>query len=323
MKKINVLVSFDLPEFYCKKILNLSDRISVNKSSNESELLELLKDAEILFSGKFLKQMIFSAPNLKWIQSTGAGVDNLMFPEIADRDVIITNSGNIFSNAISEQVLMYILMFSRNMNLFFRNQENKQWNRLGGYLAGNLQEIEGKTVGIIGFGAIGKELAKKAKCLGMKVIATKRTPLQDKPAFLDEFIPKDNLVSLLGKSDFVVLALPLTAQTDRLIGEEEFNAMKKTAYFINVSRGKIVQENKLLTALEKGAIAGAALDTFEEEPLSHSSKLWSMDNVIITPHVAGMSNLFIERAVNAFCQNLRLYLAHKPLINIVNKENGY
>jgi phosphoglycerate dehydrogenase-like enzyme len=323
MSRIKILVSFDLPKRYLCKIQQVSQDVTVIVSSDENELLELIKDTDIMFAGKFSKQMFLATKKLKWIHFTGAGIDKQVFPEIINSNIILTNSRGIFSTAISEHTLMFMLMFNRKMNLFFQNQASKQWNRFGGYLGGSLDELEGKTLGIIGFGGIGQKLARKAKCLGMNVIATKRNQLESKPAFLDELIPVDGLRQLLVKSDFVVLTLPLTAQTKGLIGEEELKAMKKTSYLINVSRGKIVQEDKLLEALDKGVIAGAALDTFEEEPLSQDNKLWALDNVIITPHVAGVSNLFVQRTVNLFCQNLSLFLAHESLINKVKIENGY
>ena len=323
MTKINILASFDLPKKQLSKIQEISKDITVQANSNEEELLELVKDADILFAGKFSKQLFLAANNLKWVHFTGAGIDKLIFPELLSSKVELTNSRGIFSTTISEHVLMFMFMLNRKMNLFFQYQKDKQWNRVGGYLGEKLEELEGKTLGVIGFGGIGQELARKANCLGMYVIATNKTMLDNKPVFVDEFIPLNSLNRLLAESDFVVLTLPLTAETEGLMGEEKFKAMKRTAYLINVSRGKIVQQDKLINALETGVIAGAALDTFEEEPLGHDSKLWMMDNVIITPHVAGVSNFFVERVVKLFCHNLGLFLAQKPLINNLNRENSY
>lgn len=267
--------------------------------------------------------MFLAARKLRWIQTTGAGIDRFLFPEVVNSQVIITNAGDILSNPISEHVIAIMLSFCRKLQFFIINQREKKWERYGGYVGEQFEELSGKTIGIVGLGRIGEKVAKKAKSLGMRVIATKRNLSAPKPNYVDKLIHRENLRELLKKSDFVVLTVPFTKETEGLIGEAQLRCMKKTSYLINVSRGKIVQEDELIKALEEGWIAGAGLDTFEEEPLIQDSKLWDMKNVIITPHVAGISRCFLERVTNVFCQNLKLFLNNETLINIVDKNSGY
>ncbi len=322
MKKLNILISFDIPDKYMEKIQDISKDIKLKKCSDESELLMLIEEADVLFAGKFSREMLLKAKKLKWIQCTGVGIDRFYYHELLTSEVIITNAGGIFSTAISEHIIMFMLFLTRRMDLFIENKSKKKWNRYGGYSSELLEELAGKTLGIIGIGNTGKELAKKAKCLGMNVLGVKKN-LITKPSYLDELFLLQDLDQFLTKSDFIVLTLPLTEETKGLIGEHQLLSMKKTAYLINVSRGKIIDEDKLLSALEQGKIAGAAIDTFNEEPLPINSKFWELENVIITPHMAGVSKLFNERITNLFCENLLLFIQKKPMLNIVNKKDGY
>jgi len=323
LNEVEILVSFDLPSAYVKKIEDVSPKFTVQKSHKKKELLGHIKNAEILFAGVFSLEMFLAARKLKWIQIAGAGADRFLFPEVVNSQVIITNSGDILSNPASEHVIAIMLSFCRKLHSLIINQAEKKWERYGGYLGEQFEELSGKTIGIVGLGRIGEKVAKKAKSLGMKVIATKRNLSAPKPNYIDKLLNRENLRELLKKSDFVVLTVPLTKETEGLIGEAQLRCMKKTSYLINISRGKIVQEDELIKALEEGWIAGAGLDTFEEEPLIQGSKLWDMKNVIITPHVAGISRSFLERLTNVFCQNLKLFLNNETLINIVDKNIGY
>ena len=209
------------------------------------------------------------------------------------------------------------------MRLFSRNQDAKKWERYGGYLGAGIDELNGKTVGIVGFGNIGKKVAEKAKVFGMKVIATRSENFKQREELVDVWVDKENLASLLSESDFVVLTLPLIAETEGLIGESQLKGMKNTGYLLNVSRGKIVDEEVLVRALEEKWISGAGLDVFVEEPLPLKSKLWQMDNVVITPHVAGITKHFAEDVTDVFCENLRRYLNNERLNFVVDKRKGY
>ena len=185
----------------------------------------------------------------------------------------------------------------------------------------DLQEINGKTMAVVGLGAIGREIARKAKAMDMRVVAAKREMTQE--PFVDRLYRPEQLLEMLAEADFVVVALPLTDATNGLFGREQFAAMKPSAYFINVSRGAVVQEEPLLECLKAGRIAGAGLDVFVEEPLPAANPFWDLPNVIITPHLAAISPVYLDRAIKLFADNLSRYIADKPLLTPIDKARGY
>jgi len=323
MNAADLLISFDLPDAYIQKIRNSSHDIRIWQSQDKKRLLNLIADVDILFAGAFSLEMFLAARRLKWIQTDGAGVNKFLFPEVIRSDVIITSAGGVHHIPVSEHVIGLMLSLSRKSHFLIRNQMERTWERNDADLMNQIDELSGKTVGIVGLGRIGKEIARKAKCFEMEVIATRRSSASRKPSYVDKLVRAENLANLLAESDFVVLSLPLTNETKGMLGEVQLKSMKRTAYLINVSRGKIVQERKLIQALKEGWIAGAGLDTFENEPLSRNSELWDMKNVLITPHVAGLSRYYFERLTNIFCKNLIRFTNSKPLINVVNKTLGY
>jgi len=324
MKKMKVLISFDLPEVFVEKIKDVSSNLEVFRSEDKEEALRLIEDADILFAGFFSKELFVAAKRLKWIQAWGAGVDGLLLPEVVKSQVLVTNAGGVHPTPISEHVVGLMLCLCRKLHLFIRNQAERKWERFESWASvEQVEELSGKTVGIVGLGRIGTEIAQKAKCLGMRVIATKRDPSQMASTSVDRLIPPADLNQLFAESDFVVLSLPLTKETEGMMGEAQFKSMKRTAYLINVSRGKIVQEDKLIEALKQGWIAGAGLDTFENEPLHGDSELWGFRSVIITPHVAGLTPHYMERLTGIFCENLDRFIHKRPLINVVDKNLGY
>jgi phosphoglycerate dehydrogenase-like enzyme len=224
---------------------------------------------------------------------------------------------------VSEHVIGMMLCLNRKMPLFMRNQTERKWKTSDADLILHMDEMSGKTAGLVGLGRIGSEIAKKAKCLGMRVIVTRRNPSAPKPDYVDKLISPENLEELLADSDFVIIQIPLTKETEGMFGEKELRRMKRTAYLVNASRGSIIKEDELIEALKKGWIAGAALDTFATEPLPEDSPLWNMQNVIITPHVAGLTPRYMERLTDLFCENLRRFMNDEPLINVVDKNDGY
>jgi D-2-hydroxyacid dehydrogenase (NADP+) len=324
MEKTKVLISFDLPEVYVKKIRGVSPNVEVLQSVDKEEAQRLVEEADILFTGFFSRELFLAARKLKWIQAWGAGVDRLLLSEVVKSRVIVTNAGGVHPTPISEHVVGLMLCLCRKLHLFIRNQAERKWERFESWSSvEQVEELSGKTVGIVGLGRIGTEIAQKTKCLGMRVIATKRDPSQNASKNVDRLVHPADLNQLCAESDFVVLSLPLTKETEGMIGEAQFKSMKRTAYLINVSRGKIVKEDKLIEALKQGWIAGAGLDTFENEPLSANSELWGFRNVIITPHVAGLTPYYMERLTAIFCENLDRFLHEQPLINVVDKTLGY
>jgi D-2-hydroxyacid dehydrogenase (NADP+) len=324
MNRVKVLISFDLPSDCIEKIRKVSPSVEVVQSQDRNEAKRLVKDVDVLFSGFFSKELLLAAKRLKWIQAWGAGVDRLLIPEVVESRIIVTNAGGVHPTPISEHVVGLMLCLCRKLHLFIRNQTQKKWERFeSGASTEKVEELSGKTIGIVGLGKIGREIAKKAKCLGMRVVATKRNASSSASTSVDQLLRTSRLKRLLAESDFVVLSLPLTKETRGMIGEEQLRNMKRTSYLINVSRGRIVRENMLIKALKGGWIAGAGLDTFEDEPLPETSELWTLKNVIITPHVAGQTPHYMERLTGIFCENLDRFIHKRHLINVVDKTLGY
>lgn len=257
------------------------------------------------------------APHLEWIHALSAGVEKLLFPEIQAADTILTNSKGIHGIPVSEHVLAMMLAFSRGLNLSIRQQDMKSWKRM------RTDELHEHTLAIVGLGAIGREIAKKAKALGMNVLASKQEMTTE--LFADKLYPpdEDSLQEMLSQADYVVIALPLTENTENLIGLKQFKVMKPSAYFFNISRGAIVNEADLITALEQKLIRGAGLDVFTHEPLPETNPLWTMPNVIITPHVAALSPAYLDRAIKLFADNLTRFIQGRDMINLVDKFKGY
>ena len=274
-------------------------------------------EVDVLFGqnpGQWQKKL----PNLKWAQQPGAGADWLsFFPDFINSDVILTNASGVHAIPISEHILALMFALSRKVHYSVKNQLKHSWDRRG-----RLGEIEGSTMGLLGLGAIGAKTAEKAKALGMNVLGFRRNP--EKPApNVDKMYGSDGLNELLSQSDWVVVTVAATPETNGLIGETQLKAMKTSAHVINIARGKVIDEAVLIKALNEKWIAGAGLDVFEKEPLPEDSPLWDMKNVIITPHFAGATPFYIDRLVDIFTENLKRYQAGEPLINVVNKELGY
>jgi len=281
---------------------------------------EALAEAEVLLTLSTMPaDLLARASRLKWIQLTSAGADRLVNRELFQSGVAVTTAGGIHVTPIGEYVLGMIIMLAKGWPHLFRAQERREWARL------TPRELEGRTVGVIGLGNVGQEVARLAKLVGMRVLGVRRSgaPPESGEYLVDEIFGPLDLLHVLSQSDYVVLALPLTEETHHLMAELAFQAMKPSAYLINVSPGAVVDETALVRALKVGLIAGAGLDVFESEPLPPESELWRLRNVIISPHIAGETPHYNEAAVALFCDNLRRYLADEPLLNLVDPQRGY
>ena len=243
-------------------------------------------------------------------------MEGLLTPGFAAGPVTLTNAQGIYATPIAEHVIALMLCFSRGLNYLIRNQEAREWRH------SRVVELSGSTLGIIGIGGIGNEVARRAKGLGMRVVATRRRP--DRPSeFADEVRGSEALPWLLRESDYVALCAALTADTRHLIGAPELAMMKPGAYLINIGRGGLVDEAALVTVLREGRLAGAGLDVCSQEPLPGDSPLWDLPSVVITPHLAGSSPHSHGRLMDLFCENLRRYLGGEELLNVVDKAAGY
>jgi len=286
-----------------------------NDLSHAAELDFLLKDAEVMFGFRLPKNALKRAPKIKWLQMMTAGVERYLDTEMVKNDVVITNASGLAAVPIAEWLMNVMLMFAKQMPRYARNKDGAKWER---YPSGVLS---GKTVGIIGLGAIGSETARRAQAFGMKVLGCRRS--QRRARYCDAMLPREKLPELLHESDYVVIAVPWTPETNGMIGARELAAMKPSGYLLNIGRGDIINEPELIKALEAKQIAGAGLDVFSQEPLPPTSPLWKLPNVIMTPHIAGSMEDYIGQACDLFVKNLTRYAAGKKLFNVVDKKRGY
>jgi phosphoglycerate dehydrogenase-like enzyme len=293
-----------------------------------------IEEIEVLLRGWLTSaayaRVLERAPSLRWVHAATSGVEKLLIPTARERTVVITNARGVFSRPIAEYVVMMMLAVSHRLPQLLELQRERTWQPLEG------AELRDVTVGVVGLGSIGRAVASLAGAFGSRVIATRRQAVgpaegidaePDEPDLppprLARVTGPEGLDELLAESDFVVLAVPLTPQTEALIDDRTIARFKPGAWLINVARGRLVDDRALLRALRSGSIGGAVLDAFREEPLPPDSPYYGLDNVIITPHTSWSSGRVLDRSVELFCENLRRYGAGEPLLNVVDPVAGY
>lgn len=334
---VNVLVTMAFPDALLERIRGLSPQIRLTYAplkKDEPIPQNLLATAEVLYTWTAIPNPE-DAPNLHWIQLHMAGIDNLLGHPILDSSLAITTLSGIHVVQIAEYVMASILSWSHRFPRMYAYQKQGVWpeGRWEKFLP---RLIRNATIGIVGYGSIGREVARLAKSFGMQVLAAKRDarrvveegfqiagtgdPAGDIP---DRIYPSLAIASMVAECDYVVLCLPLTPESEHIIGRDVLKAMKSTAYLVNIGRGKLIDEPALIDALKNGRIAGAGLDVFSTEPLPADSPLWKMENVILSPHVAGFSPEYDQRAMDVFIQNLTNYLEGRRLLNLVDHSLGY
>jgi phosphoglycerate dehydrogenase-like enzyme len=290
-------------------------------------------DVEVLLRGWLVAEafdrLLARAPHLTWVHSATSGVERALTPAARARDVLVTNARGVFSRPIAEHVLLMILAVSRHLPELLELQRERTWQPLEG------RELRELTIGIVGYGSLGRSVASLASAFGARVIALRRRPEGAGPSGpdeddgfpfeprVDEVLGPDRLHELLAASDIVVLAAPLTPETEGMIDEGAVAAMKRDAWLINVARGRLVDDTALVRALRDNRIGGAALDTFRDEPLPPSSAYWELPNVILTPHTAWSSARVLDRSIDLFCDNLVRFSRGEPLRNVVDPDAGY
>jgi phosphoglycerate dehydrogenase-like enzyme len=300
-------------------------------------LLEAVRDAEVYFGYGIPAELLRSAPGLGWVHSGAAGVGSSLTPEMLASPVLFTNSAGIHATPISETVLAMILYFGRGLDLAVAAQHRGTWDKGPFYGADSpLRELADTTVGIVGFGGIGREVARRVLALGGRVLALKRTAPGPSDADLepiagggrsgdriDVFHGDEGLMRLLRESDVVVLAAPETASTRGILGAAALASMRAGTVVVNVARGRLLDETALVAELKTGRLRGAGLDVFAREPLPTDDPLWSLPNVLITPHVSAVTGGFWRRECDLICENVRRYVSGRPLLNLVDKRAGY
>ncbi|HWW82690.1 MAG TPA: D-2-hydroxyacid dehydrogenase [Vicinamibacterales bacterium] len=323
-----------LPRHFVGRLRTDFPRHTFLEAWDRDTLRELLPDADVAFT-PFVDRDIFpSATRLRWVQSPAVGVGSLMYPELLTSPVVISSARGIRARAIAEHVIAVSLSMARQLPEAMRYQMSHHWaqNELEGP-GSRIRSISDLRMGIVGLGSIGLELAKLAIPMGFHVSAIRRRagspgsvespPGSDVTAALDNIWPPDRLPDLLAVSDIVVLSLPHTPNTSRLIGAAELNQIKRGAWLINIARGKLIDDGAVVEALRDGRLGGAALDVFTHEPLDGASPYWDLPNVIITPHTSGAMRDYWTPLVALFSENLRRFERGAPLLNVVDKTAGY
>lgn len=281
--------------------------------------LDAAASAEVAFSGnnpRRVRKILDATPKLRWYHTVSAGVDTMPLSELAQRGILLTNNSGSYDIQIAEHLMAFVFAASRQLHRYRDNQRAREWKDE------QHQELRGATIVVYGMGSIGGEIARLASAVGMRVIGVRRKagPLE---RGVERVVSPDSLADVVGEADYVAIAAPLTPATRGSVSREVISRMKPTAWLMNIARGAIVDEPALIEALQAKRIAGAALDVFTTEPLSKDSPLWTMDNVVITPHNSGDSPRASERTLALFAENLRRYKTGEPLINRVDLEAGY
>ena len=288
-------------------------------AETKARLLREIATAEVLMGTTGTAREYFeAASNLRWFQSINAGLERLEREGILGMGFAVTSGAGIASVGIAEWILGTMVMLTKNLHVYVRQQEESRWeSRRSG-------ELDGKTVGVVGLGAIGRQTARRCRAFGMRVIASRRSvPAGSIDPDCDLLLPYSDIDRLLEESDYVVLSLPLTAETRGLIGAAELARMKPTAFLLNVARGDVIDQGALVAALRAGTIAGAGLDVTSPEPLPADSELWALPNLVLTPHMSGNVEGYGHKAAGVFVANLRRYVAGEPLEHLANPALGY
>jgi phosphoglycerate dehydrogenase-like enzyme len=333
---MKLLIFPPVDEKRLNKIQEAADFMQVVNAVDAESAQKEIVDADGFF-GKITPELLSAATQLQWVQSPTASLEHYLFPELIEHPCKLSNMRGLFSDVIADHVMGYVLCFARNLHLYLRQQQLSTWAPVGGedqrstFAGGPAQvssidrnhlHLSDCTLGVVGTGNIGSEICRRADAFGMTVIGIDPV-CKEVPGVISEVWPTDQLPKLLAESDFVVIAAPHTPETYKLFRWEQFQQMKKTAYLINIGRGVIIDLADLTGALETGEIAGAALDVFEIEPLPTEHPLWSMENVIITPHVAAASPHISERHLATLLENIRRFVAGEEPTTLVDKRKWY
>jgi phosphoglycerate dehydrogenase-like enzyme len=322
MEKVNLLVVENPKEPKPPLLDRMPEYVNFVEGAKVTDFDGAVAEADAILSWgakrDVMETLLANAPKLKWIHSRSAGLDGLLFPALIESPVPLTNGRGVFSQSLGEFTIGAILFFAKDMRRMLRSQKEGRWDQF------DVLEIRGQTLGIIGYGDIGRAIAKRAKAMEMNVLAMRRRPeLSEGDPNVSELFGFNQKKEMIERCDYVVSALPLTPETKAFIGEADFAAMKPTAVFLNVGRGPVVDEPALIAALQSGRIKGAGLDVFAVEPLPAGHPFFSMENVLMSAHCADNTADWLNDAMRFFYQNLDRFRKGEPLVNIVDKKAGY
>ena len=315
---------WNAPSWFADRLQQEFPELKITHLRDYDHIEQQIADAEIVVAWSIRPEQFKVAKKLRWIHSPAAAVHQLMFLELISSDVILTNAREVHGPVVGEHVIALIFALAKKIPEAVHLQQKHTWGQESIWRSQpRPRELAGATLGLVGLGSIGREVAKRAAALGMCVLAVRENPTKEVPEGVKQVYASAHLQTLLEKSDYVVLAIPLTPSTRHLMNSERLSQMKSDACLINVGRGPLVDEAALAAALRNHQIGGAALDVFEQEPLPADSPLWNLENLLITPHTAGLTEKLWGRHYELFSENLRRYLAHRPLLAVVDKQRGY
>ena len=314
---------WQVPKSQVQRLRERFPQVNFMHAVTDAEAVSAIESADVALASRLSYSMVEHASRLRWVHSTAAAVGILPLKELAAREILVTNSRGIQAAAMAEFVIGSLLVLSRRFHLMLAAQRERRW--VQDELTRDVWpwSVRGRRMTIVGFGTTGREVARRAHAFGMRVIGIRRRVEQPKPEFVDRIVGPGELDEALRGCDVLVIAAPFIAETDGLIGGERLAMLKPGAIVINVARGQIIDETALIAALEKGHLGGAVLDVFRHEPLDPASVLWSMPNVIISPHVSGVRPDHWDEVIDLFAENLRRFQRGDPLLNPVNVRAGY
>lgn len=314
---------WDLPATQVEALARRFPEVHFDLPASRAEADALLPGADIVLGFAVRPDNFASAGRLRWIHATAAGVRGVLFPALVESPVVLTNARGLHARSMAEHAVALMLAFVRKLHWSRDAQVARRWDAAAqAQQLPAFGELAGATLGLVGFGHVGRAIAELARALGMQVLTVRRNPEHPAAPANEQWGP-DRLHELLRRSDWVVLCAPETTRTRGLIGADELACLPRHARLLNLGRGALIDEAALIAALQDGRIAGAALDVFAAEPLPLDSPLWSMREVILTPHVSGFGPAYWERALDQFARNLHRFLRGEPLENQVDKREGY
>ena len=323
MDDITVLVLANPTEPQLAMLEELPPETGIAVGNSAEAFERSAPDATVIFnwsgSGALLREVFAMCPRIQWVHSRAAGLDGVIFPELAEHSAVLTNGSGVFSPPLGEFALAAILFFAKDLRRMVKNQEAGIWSQF------DMPMISGQTVGIVGYGDIGRAVATRVRPMGMRVLAIKRhgPPLYNVDPLVDRIYAPDHRHEMLAQCDYVVVSAPLTAETRGMIGAAEFASMKPNAVIINVGRGPVIDEAAMVAALTEGRIRGAGLDVFDQEPLPEGHPFYKLENVLLSPHCADHTPDWLELAMRFFIEQFERYRKGEPLRSVVNKHLGY
>ncbi len=315
MANIKVLIASGISQEVADMLQDAPSEMDINFLPAGAQLSDHLSDVEILY-GVVSEEAFPHAKSLKWVMQPFVGVERSMYPAFKESPITLINSKRLYGPQLAEHAFALLLALTRGINTQLELMRDKEWKGTP------CVEVSGMTMGILGLGGIGRAVAQRAKAFEFEVIAVDPEPME-KPDTVDELGQLDWLPEFLSRSEVLTVCCPITPQTHKLLSHAEFDALPEGCHFINVSRGKVVDEDALIAALKSGKLAGAGLDVTYTEPCPPDNPLWTLPNVILTSHTAGASQNIAKRAMQTFLDNMHRYVNGEPLINVVDKEKGY